>query len=134
MRAAPGPDENLVVGQAAVEFERLSVERGGRRVLDALDGSLAAGRVTGLFGPSGSGKSTLMRAIAGVQARVLGSLSVLGERPGSPAVRERLGYMTQAPSVYEDLTVAENVAYFAAMRGGEVGDVVGRVGPRRSRA
>jgi ABC-2 type transport system ATP-binding protein len=118
----------VVVGQAAVEFERLSVERGGRRVLDALDGSCAAGRVTGLFGPSGSGKSTLMRAIAGVQARVHGSLSVLGEPPGSPAVREQLGYMTQAPSVYEDLTVAENVAYFAAMRGGEVGEVLARVG------
>jgi ABC-2 type transport system ATP-binding protein len=116
------------VGHAAVEFERLSVERGGRLVLHALDGSFAAGRVTGLFGPSGSGKSTLIRAIAGVQARVQGSLAVLGERPGSPAVREQLGYMTQAPSVYEDLTVTENVAYFAAMRGGEVGDVVARVG------
>ncbi len=69
-----------------------------------------------------------MRAIAGVQAHVQGSLTVLGRRPGSPAVREQLGYMTQAPSVYEDLTVLENLAYFAAVRGGGVGDAVTRVG------
>ena len=111
----------------AVRFERVSVERGGRTVLHDVDASFAAGRVTGLFGPSGSGKSTLIRAIAGVQSRVRGSITVLGERPGSVAVRRELGYMTQSPSVYEDLTVAENVRYFAAIRGGEIGDVLERV-------
>jgi ABC-2 type transport system ATP-binding protein len=114
----------------AVAFQGLSVERGGRDVLHGIDGSFPAGKVTGLFGPSGSGKSTLIRAIAGVQARVSGYLTVLGERPGSPAVRRRLGYMTQAPSVYEDLTVAENLGYFAKVRGGRVGDVIERVGLR----
>lgn len=69
------------VSRAAVEFERLSVERGGRAVLHDLEGSFAAGRVTGLFGPSGSGKSILIRAIAGVQARVHGRLIVLGAEP-----------------------------------------------------
>jgi ABC-2 type transport system ATP-binding protein len=83
--------------------------------------------VVGLFGPSGSGKSTLIRAIAGVQSGVRGTLRVLGERPGSPRVRAALGYMTQALSVYDDLTVSENVRYFAALRGGEVGPVVERV-------
>lgn len=102
--------------------------RGGREVLHGLGGSFAAGRVTGLFGPSGSGKSTLIRAIAGVQARVHGELRVLGAEPGSIPVRRRLGYMTQAPSVYDDLTVSENLAYFAAIRGGEVGDVIEQVG------
>jgi len=111
----------------AVRFERVSVERGGRTVLHDVDASFAAARVTGLFGPSGSGKSTLIRAIAGVQSRVRGSITVLGERPGSVAVRRELGYMTQSPSVYEDLTVAENVRYFAAIRGGEIGDVLERV-------
>jgi ABC-2 type transport system ATP-binding protein len=114
-------------GAVAVQMRGLSVERGGRTVLRDIDARLSAGRVTGLFGPSGSGKSTLIRAIAGVQSRVRGSLIVLGERPGSAAVRGRLGYMTQAPSVYEDLTVAENVRYFAAMRGAEVGPVLDRV-------
>ena len=111
----------------AVEFAGLSVERGGRRVLDQIDGRFAAGQVTGLFGPSGSGKSTLIRAIAGVQARVHGALTVLGEEPGSPAVRRQLGYMTQAPSVYDDLTVVENLRYFASIRGGEMGNVIEQV-------
>lgn len=96
-------------------------------VLHGLEGSFAAGQVTGLFGPSGSGKSTLIRAIAGVQARVQGTLTVLGEESGSAAVRRQLGYMTQSPSVYEDLTVTENLRYFASIRGGEVGDVIERV-------
>ena len=111
----------------AIRLERVTVERGGRDVLHELDASVAAGRVTGLFGPSGSGKSTLIRAIAGVQSGVRGSISVLGERPGSMAVRRSLGYMTQEPSVYDDLTVAENVRYFAAIHGGQIGPVLERV-------
>jgi ABC-2 type transport system ATP-binding protein len=116
-----------VTASAAVEFQQLTVSRGGRVVLHELTGSFAAGQVTGLFGPSGSGKSTLIRAIAGVQAQVQGTLTVLGEEPGSAAVRQRLGYMTQSPSVYEDLTVTENLRYFASIRGGEMGHVIERV-------
>jgi ABC-2 type transport system ATP-binding protein len=111
----------------AVRLERVTVERGDRPVLHDVSASFAAGRVTGLFGPSGSGKSTLMRAIAGVQSRVRGTVTVLRERPGSMAVRRELGYMTQSLSVYEDLTVAENVRYFASIRGGGIGDVLERV-------
>lgn len=115
-------------GQAsAVEISRVSVERGGRTVLRGVDASILGGRITGLFGPSGSGKSTLLRSIAGVQSGVHGTISVLGVQPGSARARRELGYMTQAPSVYEDLTVAENVGYFAAVRGGEVGPVLERV-------
>jgi ABC-2 type transport system ATP-binding protein len=113
--------------RAAVEFADLSVSRGGRPVLHHLSGAFAAGRVTGMFGPSGSGKSTLIRAIAGVQMHVRGSLAVLGGEPGSAMVRRRLGYMTQAPSLYEDLTVEENVDYFAAVRGGDRGEVLDRL-------
>jgi ABC-2 type transport system ATP-binding protein len=111
----------------AVRFERLTVDRGGHEVLHELTGAFGAGRVTGLFGPSGSGKSTLIRSIAGVQEGVRGTLAVLGSAPGSAAVRAELGYMTQAPAVYEDLTVAENVGYFAALRGRPVGPVLARV-------
>lgn len=110
-----------------MEFAGLTVERGGRQVLHAVSGALAAGQITGLFGPSGSGKSTLIRAIAGVQRGVGGALTVLGCEPGSPATRRELGYMTQSPSVYEDLTVAENLRYFAAIRGAPVGRAVARV-------
>ncbi|HTX09161.1 MAG TPA: ABC transporter ATP-binding protein [Solirubrobacteraceae bacterium] len=118
----------LGVGQVtAVQIDGLTVERGGRVVLSDIEASFSAGQVTGLFGPSGSGKSTLIRSIAGVQAGVHGTIKVLGEEPGSADVRRALGYMTQAPSVYDDLTVLENVRYFAAMRGGEVGSVLERV-------
>lgn len=111
----------------AVEIRRVSVTRGGRTVLGGIEASIAAGRITGLFGPSGSGKSTLLRSIVGVQSRVHGTISVLGEEPGSAGARRALGYMTQAPSVYEDLTVAENLRYFAAVRGGQIGGVLERV-------
>ncbi len=102
-----------------------------RGAIDALKGvscEIRAGEVTGLFGPSGSGKSTLIRAIAGVQANVLGELSVLGREAGSAAVRGQLGYMTQAPSVYEDLSVAENLRYFAHIRGTDTGAMLARTG------
>jgi ABC-2 type transport system ATP-binding protein len=112
----------------AVEIDRLTVQRGGRPVLHGVSASLAEARVTGLFGPSGSGKSTLIRAIAGVQAGVTGTISVNGVAPGSFAARSQLGYKTQAPSVYEDLTVAENVRYFAAIRGVRAERLLARVG------
>lgn len=124
---ASAPESLRLVNHDAVQFAELTVERGGRQVLHAITGSCASGRVTGLFGPSGSGKSTLIRAIAGVQACVHGRLAVLGAGPGSVAVRNELGYMTQSLSVYEDLTVAENVGYFAAIRGVDAGSVLERV-------
>ncbi len=111
----------------AVEFRELIVIRGGRPVLHGVSGTVAAGRVTGLFGPSGSGKSTLIRPIAGVQTQVSGVIGVLGGAPGSPTARREIGYMTQAPSLYEDLSVGENVDYFAAMRGASRGEVLDRV-------
>jgi ABC-2 type transport system ATP-binding protein len=104
------------------------VRRGEIQALAGVSFAIVGGRVTGLFGPSGSGKSTLMRAIAGVQAGVEGELAVLGHSPGSPAARRELGYMTQAPSVYEDLTVSENLRYFAAMHRAELDGLLERVG------
>jgi ABC-2 type transport system ATP-binding protein len=97
----------------AVAVEGLRVRRGGRLALDGLTVSVAAGRVTGLLGPSGSGKTTLIRAIVGVQIVESGTVTVLGEPAGSPSLRPRVGYVTQAPSVYGDLTVRENLSYFA---------------------
>lgn len=73
------------------------------------------GRITGLLGPSGCGKSTLMRSVVGTQAHVTGTLEVLGSPAGHPALRSRIGYVTQAPSVYDDLTVRQNLDYFAAV-------------------
>src|SRR3712207_4477660 len=101
----------------AVTVRDLVVDRGRRRVLPGLSFAVPAGQVTGLLGPSGSGKTTLMRAVVGVQVVRSGEVTVLGEPAGSPALRNRVGYVTQAPSVYEDLTVRENVRYFASLYG-----------------
>ena len=96
----------------AIEIEHLRVIRGGKLVLTDLTLDVDAGMVTGLLGPSGSGKSTLLRAIVGVQIVAGGRVAVLGLAAGSPALRSRVGYLTQAPSVYADLTVRENLVYF----------------------
>jgi ABC-2 type transport system ATP-binding protein len=101
----------------AVRVERLRVVRGGNVVLPELGCEIDEGTVTGLLGPSGSGKSTLIRAIVGVQRIAGGRVEVLGEPAGSKQLRARVGYMTQAPSVYGDLTVRENLRFFARVLG-----------------
>ncbi len=102
---------------SAIRVERLRVIRGGTVVLPELSCEVAAGTVTGLLGPSGSGKTTLLRAIVGVQRVAGGVVEVLGEPAGSARLRVRVGYMTQAPSVYGDLTVLENLSFFAGVLG-----------------
>jgi ABC-2 type transport system ATP-binding protein len=99
----------------AIETRALRVVRGGAEVLHELDLEVPAGEITGLLGPSGCGKSTLMRAIVGVQIVQGGSVTVLGEPAGSRGLRARVGYVTQAPSVYLDLSVEENLRYFATI-------------------
>jgi ABC-2 type transport system ATP-binding protein len=104
------PDDAIVV-------EHLRVVRGEREVLPDLSLRVPRGQVVGLLGPSGGGKSTLMRAVVGVQVVAGGTVTVLGEQAGAPALRRRVGYLTQAPSVYGDLSVRHNVAYIAAVMG-----------------
>jgi ABC-2 type transport system ATP-binding protein len=128
----------------------LTVVRGGRPVLEGLDLVVGSG-VTGLLGPSGCGKSTLLRSIVGVQQVQGGTVTVLGEPAGSRPLRDRIGYVTQAASVYDDLTVTENLRFFARVLGcpdsdvdrvvaavdlgSHAGAVVGRLsGGQRSRA
>jgi ABC-2 type transport system ATP-binding protein len=106
-----------VLVDSAVTVSDLVVDRGTRRVLKGLSFAVPTGQVTGLLGPSGSGKTTLMRALVGVQKVRSGEVTVLGQPAGSPGLRARVGYVTQAPSVYEDLSVRENVRYFAALYG-----------------
>jgi ABC-2 type transport system ATP-binding protein len=93
------------------------VVRGGRVVLPELSCEIASGCVTGLLGPSGSGQTTLIRSIVGVQRVAAGTVTVLAEPAGSRPLRSRIGYMTQAPSVYRDLTVRENLRFFARVLG-----------------
>jgi ABC-2 type transport system ATP-binding protein len=137
--------------EAAIEVRDLVVERGRRRVLHGISCAIPAGSVTGLLGPSGSGKTTLIRAIVGVQTVRSGTVTVLGQPAGTAALRRTVGYVTQAPSVYADLSIRENVRYFAALQGlaaadadraiadvglsGAAGQLVGNLsGGQRSRA
>jgi ABC-2 type transport system ATP-binding protein len=108
------------VGKAAVVVEELVVDRGRTRAVDHVSFVARSGEVTGLLGPSGCGKTTLMRALVGVQVVAGGSVEVLGLPAGHRDLRDRIGYVTQAPSVYEDLTVDENLRFFARVLG--VGD------------
>jgi ABC-2 type transport system ATP-binding protein len=129
---------------SAVAIEGLRVVRGGRVALNDVSLEVRGGQVTGLLGPSGSGKTTLMRAIVGVQRVAAGTVGVLGLPAGSAPLRSRVAYVTQAPSVYVDLTVRENLRYFARILqvpGARVdavveqvflGDVAGRVVARLS--
>jgi ABC-2 type transport system ATP-binding protein len=103
--------------EPAIRIGDLRVVRSGVTVLPGLSCEVSSGSVTGLLGPSGSGKSTLIRAIVGVQRVAAGVVDVLGLPAGSPPLRGRIGYMTQAPSVYGDLTVRENLGFFARVLG-----------------
>jgi len=111
---------------SAVVVDGLRVVRGSREVLPGISLSVPPGQVVGLLGPSGGGKTTLLRSIVGVQVIAGGTVTVLGEPAGSPSLRSRVGYVTQEPSVYGDLTVRANLAYFAALVGAPR-EAVGRV-------
>jgi ABC-2 type transport system ATP-binding protein len=101
----------------AVQVDDLLVVRGGRTAVDRVSFTARAGEVTGLLGPSGCGKSSLMRSVVGVQLVRDGRVQVLGRPAGSRELRDRVGYVTQAPSVYDDLTVTENLRFFARVLG-----------------
>lgn len=100
---------------SAITLSGLTVVRTGSTVLDLIDTEIPPGAITGLLGPSGSGKTTLMRVVVGAQRITSGTATVLGRPAGSADLRSRIGYTTQSPAVYGDLTVEQNVAYFGAL-------------------
>ncbi|OBI89551.1 ABC transporter ATP-binding protein [Mycobacterium sp. 1245805.9] len=111
-------DELLAQGHAsAVSIEHLRVVRGKRPALHDFSVQIAKGTITGLLGPSGCGKTTLMRCIVGTQILKSGTVTVLGRPAGSPALRRRVGYMPQDPTIYNDLRIVDNVRYFASLYG-----------------
>jgi ABC-type multidrug transport system ATPase subunit len=131
MSSSPAP-----ASEAAVRVRGLRVVRGGQEVLHDLTFDIPRGSVVGLLGPSGCGKTTLMRALVGVQIVLSGTVTVLGEPAGAPGLRRRVGYATQTPAVYADLTVAENLRYFASVLRAprsDVARVIDEVGLGRSR-
>ncbi|GAB3424377.1 ABC transporter ATP-binding protein [Flindersiella endophytica] len=108
---------------SAVVVQDLRVTRGGREVLHDLSFEVAKGSVTGLLGPNGSGKTTLLRCVVGVQIVAGGTVTVLDAPAGSAALRDRIGYATQNAAVYRDLSVLENLRYFAAVLGAPAADI-----------
>ncbi len=109
--------------EAAVCIRGLRVIRGDNIVLPHIDLDVPRGQIVGLLGPSGGGKTTLMRSIVGAQIIAGGSVEVLGMEAGSPALRCRIGYVTQSASIYLDLTARENLAYFGKAVGASDDDV-----------
>lgn len=101
----------------AVEVRGLDVIRGDAPALENVNLSIARGSITGLLGPSGCGKTTLMRCVVGTQIIESGTVTVLGRPAGSAALRSRVGYVTQEPSVYLDISIRDNVRYFASLYG-----------------
>lgn len=102
---------------AVIVAKNLTVVRGKVKALDAVTVTVGKGKITGLIGPSGSGKTTLIRTIVGAQVITTGTLHVLGVPAGSKVLRSRIGYVTQSPAVYSDLTARQNLAYFASILG-----------------
>lgn len=116
--------------EAAIEIKNLQVRLSGQPILKGLTATVPKGKIIGLLGPSGAGKTTLIRAIVGRQKITKGQVKIFELPAGSTALRQQLGYMTQAPAVYPDLTVRENVRYFARMRGlskRQADEVIGQV-------
>lgn len=110
-------------GSNAVEVRGLNVRRGKTEVFRGFDLDIPRGQITGLMGPSGCGKTTLMRSIVGVQKIAGGTVTVLGDPAGTHAQRRRVAYDTQAASVYGDLTIQQNLRYFARIIGAPASDV-----------
>ncbi|WP_109530005.1 MULTISPECIES: ABC transporter ATP-binding protein [Nocardia] len=108
---------------AAVEVRNLTVRRGKRQVLHDISLTIPKGSITGLLGPSGCGKTTLMRSIVGTQIVASGEITALGLPAGSPELRRHIGYVTQAPSIYSDISVRDNVGYYAALYGRDRDDI-----------
>src|SRR5262245_23452498 len=103
--------------QPAIVTERLTKRFGALTAVDDMDLELAPGRIYGLLGPNGSGKTTLIRLLAGLARPTSGTARVLGVAMPSRPNLERIGYMTQADGIYAELSVWENVRFFAALFG-----------------
>lgn len=114
---------DAATGGAAIVVHDLHVKRAKTPVLQGLSLAVPRGLIVGLLGPSGSGKTTLMRSIVGVQVVQSGTIEVLGLAAGSRGLRRRVAYYTQQASVYDDLTVRQNLSYFRKVLGAPASDI-----------
>lgn len=109
--------------QKAIEINNLSLAIDKKQILSDINANILSGTIVGLLGPSGAGKTTLIRAILGLQKPSIGTITVLGMKAGSRPLKSTVGYVTQAPSVYADLSVLENISYFGSLLGTPKTDV-----------
>jgi ABC-2 type transport system ATP-binding protein len=109
------------VTEDAVAVVGVSKSFGSLKALDDVSLRVRSGEVYGLLGPNGSGKTTLIRTLVGLILPDAGSVTVLGTRMPNVAVLSRVGYMTQQAALYPDLSVEENVRFFAAVNDAEAG-------------
>lgn len=103
----------------AISINNLSVELEGNKILNDISVEIPRGKIIGLLGPSGAGKTTLIRAILNLQKFEEGSIRILGLAAGQSSLRSKIGYVTQGSSVYPDLTIDENLNFFASLVGAD---------------
>jgi ABC-2 type transport system ATP-binding protein len=102
---------------AAVEAIGLRKDFGPIHAVDGIDVAFEPGRIYGLLGPNGSGKTTLIRLLAGLAKATAGEARVLGTTMPDRPTLGKLGYMPQSEALYPDLSVAENIGFFATLQG-----------------
>ncbi len=105
------------MSEYAIEVAGVAKSFGTLKVLDGVTLRTRVGEVYGLLGPNGSGKTTLIRSLLGMVKPDAGTVSVLGTQMPNVGILGRIGYMTQAAALYPDLSVEENVRFFAAING-----------------
>jgi ABC-2 type transport system ATP-binding protein len=115
------------MSEVVVSADNLRKAFGATKALDGLSLRIARGEKYGLLGPNGSGKTTLIRAILGLVTPDSGEVKVLGHGVPSPVVAARVGYMTQAAALYEDLSPRENLRFFAMLFGTPAGEIPTRI-------
>ena len=103
--------------QAAVEAIGLRKQFGSITAVDGVDLALTPGRIYGLLGPNGSGKTTLIRLLTGLAHASGGEARILGVRMPSRTALASIGYMPQAEAIYPELSVGENLVFFARLEG-----------------
>jgi ABC-2 type transport system ATP-binding protein len=103
--------------EEVIAVRGLTKSFGGRRVVDNVDLSVKRGQIYGFLGPNGSGKTTTIRMLCGLLEPDAGEGTCLGYdiRTQSWAIKQRVGYMTQKFSLYEDLTIRENLDFVARL-------------------
>jgi len=111
----------------AVEAAGLRKVFGDLRAVDGIDLALTRGRIYGLLGPNGSGKTTLIRLLSGLARATSGEARILGSPMPSRAALARIGYMPQSEAIYPDLSVLENLRFFAALQGARGREPIDRV-------